>query len=528
MLPLMHGLLNQSQSSGSELEAIAAAVLESLGIPREVVPLAAFVVIVLLVKYAINFCAQVFAEYGAMQLGIQLRRNLLEGVLSANWSFLVLRQSGQVANSISGEANRASQAYAAAGRFTANSLQCAVYVCVGFLISWQLALCALVLGGVMFYAFSWIIRLSRSAGDRQTHASNELLVHVTDAIGNLKVIKAMGRQAYFLKLFGSNIDDLGKSLRRIVLLRHAREFANNSYTVIIFALGLTVALAFFSLSFSELIVMAIVISRSMATWRMLQDQLQAVAELESAWRAASTLSARYDVVAEKSTGGVDPTLVIGCEFRDVSFAYQDSPIVREASLTIPCKELTVIQGPSGAGKTTLIDLLLGLYIPDRGYIRIDGNNLQEIDIEKWRNMVGYVPQELTLLHSSVRNNITLGRDNLTDDDIYQALDLAGAREVVNGLPEGLDENVGELGGRLSGGQRQRIALARAIVGQPRLLVLDEVTSALDPVTEKEICANILGLREIFTIVAITHRPVWTSVAGVLYQVEGGRVVKVEP
>ncbi len=137
--------------------------------------------------------------------------------------------------------------------------------------------------------------------------------------------------------------------------------------------------------------------------------------------------------------------------------------------------------------------------------------------------MGYVPQELSLFHSTVRMNLTLGDETISDDQVMAALAKAGATDFVAALPQGLDTDVGEMGAKLSGGQRQRISLARALVGNPKILVLDEVTSALDPETEAEIVDNIAGLRGSYTIVAITHRPAWTRIADRLYRVAEGRV-----
>ncbi|MCP5080151.1 MAG: ATP-binding cassette domain-containing protein [Alphaproteobacteria bacterium] len=172
----------------------------------------------------------------------------------------------------------------------------------------------------------------------------------------------------------------------------------------------------------------------------------------------------------------------------------------------------MLQGPSGAGKTTLIDLLIGLHKANSGTVLLDGIPLGEIDIKDWRKKIGYVPQELSLFHNTIRENITLGDKLLTDEDVMRALAHAGGDVFVNMLPGGLGTVAGELGAKLSGGQRQRIALARALVTRPQLVILDEVTSALDPETEAEIVSSIRALSGDFTVIAVTHRPAWTKIA----------------
>ena len=197
------------------------------------------------------------------------------------------------------------------------------------------------------------------------------------------------------------------------------------------------------------------------------------------------------------------------------------------SLEFPKGTITVLTGPSGAGKTTITDLLIGFHTPDSGQVLIDDRPLQEFALHKWRAMLGYVPQELVLFHDSVFSNIALGDPKIGETEVRTALKAAGALEFVESMPEGLHSPVGEKGTKISGGQRQRIALARALVTQPRLLILDEVTSALDPETERAIVENILALRGQSTIIAITHRAAFLDIADQIYELADGRVVSTD-
>jgi ATP-binding cassette subfamily C protein len=172
-------------------------------------------------------------------------------------------------------------------------------------------------------------------------------------------------------------------------------------------------------------------------------------------------------------------------------------------------------------------MLIGLNEPDRGRVLIDGIPLQDIDLRSWRRLVGYVPQELVLFYDSIYANVSLGDPDVSEDRVREALEMAGAWDFVQAQPQGAETMVGQHGAKLSGGQRQRIAIARALITRPRLLILDEVTSALDPVTEIELCRRIRALAgDDMTILAITHRPALLDIADRVIKVEDGVITEI--
>ena len=170
------------------------------------------------------------------------------------------------------------------------------------------------------------------------------------------------------------------------------------------------------------------------------------------------------------------------------------------------------------------DLIIGLHRPQRGEVWIDDLPLGDVDIRAWREMIGYVPQETFLFHDSIMSNVTLGDDEIPPARVESALRRAGAWEFVAALPEGMDTVVGERGARLSGGQRQRIAIARALIRDPALLILDEATTALDPETEAGIAATMRRLAGKVTVLSISHQPAMKNAADIVYRIEGGAAV----
>jgi ATP-binding cassette subfamily C protein len=258
-----------------------------------------------------------------------------------------------------------------------------------------------------------------------------------------------------------------------------------------------------------------------------QEEYQKMVMFESGyWSLKGKINEARDD-REIATGSRLPTLKESICFDCVSFSYGNKKVLRDVSLVFPAGKITAIVGPSGSGKTTIVDLVIGLLSPDKGKILVDSHSLAQIDLRKWRWTIGYVPQESWLMHDSVFNNVTLGDSQLTEEDVERALKAAGAWGFVQTMPHGITSTVGERGGKISGGQRQRIAIARALAHQPKLLILDEATTALDPITEKAICDTLRELRGKLTIIAISHQPAVLDVADQGYRLGNGTVLQVE-
>jgi len=276
------------------------------------------------------------------------------------------------------------------------------------------------------------------------------------------------------------------------------------------------------------LMLVLLLGRMMGQMGKIQRWYQKMVTSESAYWSISKTTEEAERVAEISQGSRAPKLERAIEFRDVDFSYGTRMVLQQVSLVIPRGSLTTFTGPSGAGKTTTVDLITGMLQPQGGAVLIDGVPLTEIDLKRWRHNIGYVPQENLLLHDSVMNNVTLGDPELNEDDVVYALRAAGAWDFIAELPENIHSTVGERGARLSGGQRQRIMVARALAHRPELLILDEATSALDPRSEAAICETLQQLRGELTIVAISHQAALVDAADRVYRLHEGRVELLSP
>ncbi|HEX3030297.1 MAG TPA: ATP-binding cassette domain-containing protein [Clostridia bacterium] len=213
------------------------------------------------------------------------------------------------------------------------------------------------------------------------------------------------------------------------------------------------------------------------------------------------------------------------ELKDVSFAYDDLPVVNGLSISLEKGKRAALVGGSGGGKSTVIKLLLGFYPVNSGVITINGKSLGEYSLGELRSMIAYVPQDAYLFDGTIEENIRLGKADATDEEVKQAAELAFAHEFIEEMPDGYKTVVGERGTRISGGQRQRIAIARALLKDAPILLLDEATSALDSQSEQKVQDAINRLMEGRTVLAIAHRLSTIEYSDVIYVIEDGKVTE---
>lgn len=523
LLPLL--TLVGGDRGDSLLDEIVRSVLAAVGLPLQVEVLLLVVVAGLVLKAALTLFAMSHVGYAVAEVATGLRLQLVKALLEARWGYFARQPVGRFANAISSEASRAGDAYLAVATTISIAFQAVIYLCLALLVSWQLSLLSLVVGSVIVLSLNRLVRITKRAGRQQTKRTKELVARLSDALVGIKPLKAMARHARLGRLFAADAQILNDALRRQVFSKQATRSLQEPLLALFLAAGFFAAVHWWSMPITELIVMGVLLARTVSVLGKMQQSHQTAMAAESAYWAIHDAIAEARAQRETATGTREPSLARECTFEGVDFAFGTKQVLRDVSLTIPAGKVTAVTGPSGAGKTTIADLLLGLYSPDRGTIRIDGVNLADISRQAWRSRIGYVPQEVVLFHDTVLANITLGEEDLTRADVEAALAAAGAAEFVAQLPDGLDSIVGERGTLLSGGQRQRIAVARALVRKPLLLILDEATSALDPETEASICRNLreLSHRTGLTILAITHQPAWVDAADRVYRLAGGRV-----
>jgi ATP-binding cassette, subfamily C, bacterial len=526
LLPLLRLMAPGASGPGSGNTALdhqVNAIFAAVGLQPTTTVLFAVVTGGILVKAALLLIANRQVGYTVANMATTMRLDLIRALLATRWEYYVHQPLGSVANSVALEAQSASDAYLRATTILAFMLQSLIYAVLACLVSWQAMIGALAGSAIIMLALNRLVRMSRRAGARQTRLSRSLLTRLTDTLQAVKPLKAMAREPLIAPVLEGETQRLNRALEREVFSKAALESMQEPLVFLFLIVALFGAVAFFDQPFANVIILVFLCARVLSGFGRVQKEFQRMVARESAFFALRDMIHAAEASAEVLPGGREPTLEREARFDHVCFAYEDDDILHDASLLIPAGELTVITGPSGAGKTTVVDLLIGLLQPQRGDVLIDGVALHDVDARRWREMIGYVPQETLMLHDSVAMNVTFGDPATSRENVLAALRAAGAWDFVAALPEGIDTIVGERGLRISGGQRQRLALARALVRRPKLLILDEATTALDPPTERSICETLRALRGDMTLVAICHHGRLIEVADHVWRVGNGRI-----
>jgi ATP-binding cassette subfamily C protein len=337
----------------------------------------------------------------------------------------------------------------------------------------------------------------------------------------------MAREDAFDHLLIKKTKRLNRALQKQVLNTEFLLAFQQILGTLFIAGGIYVLLTYWQMTLASVIVLMVLVSRLLKQLNKVQERYQQIMINESAFWSLQETIQTVKFERENMNGELAPALKKAIHLENVNFAYEDRQVLQNLSLTFPKGQIIAIVGPSGSGKTTLVDLVIGLLRPQQGDIWIDELPLAKINLKSWRKMIGYIPQETILLHDTVLNNITLGDPDLNSADAKQALRAAGAWEFVSAMPQAMKSVVGERGGKLSGGQKQRIAIARALVHKPKLLILDEATSGLDPDSEAAVCNTLQKLRGELTILTISHQSALVEISDKAYRIKDGKILQAE-
>ena len=527
LLPLVSLVIN-AEGAGDSLTHFVEQVFALLGFEASLRGLLVLIVVAISLKSLLMVLAMAQVGYTAAYVAMDLRLAFIRALLAARWTHFVDRRAGDSASAASVEPTRAASAYASACRVLSGVIQLLIYLALSVAISWEISVVALVVGAFGMIALSRLVAMGRRAGRNQTECQKSFMSLLLQGLDGMKPLKAMAREGSLGPLIEGDIRSLNHAQRAIVVSSEALKESHEIIRAFAVAGGLYVLITIWGQPVDGLLVLALLFARTLQKVSLLQGEYQKIAVNQPAFAFLRSTIAAAEEAREDGSGGTTPRFASAISLRDVSFCYDRTNVLDSVSMTLPAGAFIAIVGLSGAGKTTVADLIIGLLRPQRGEVWIDDLPMRHVDATVWRGMIGYVPQETFLFHDTVMANVTLGEPGIARADVAAALRRAEAWAFVAKLPDGMDTVVGERGSRLSGGERQRIAIARALVRDPALLILDEATTALDPETEADIVATVSRLAGNVTVVSISHQRAMKQAATLVYRLENGRAAIEDP
>src|SRR5919199_4360452 len=473
-------------------------------------------------------------DFSGARLGVliinNIRRSLFERLQNLSMEFFGRRSAGDIVNCLLADTDKLENSLISTGLSGVIFDFCGILISTIFLFSlnWQLATLSCI--GLTFCTIA-PAKIAPRAADAEyqlRQKEGKIASVVEENILSQAVVKIFGLEKQMSKEFSTHLNDLKWVYVRAKFLSYlVQRLPNVSFVLVqLVILGIGAVMTYRNLiSVGTLVSYQVLLLGLYATIMNFSFALPHLIEGVAAMQRISDILTEIPEVQD-ATDAIDlPPFSREIRFDNVTFSYaKDRGGINNLSLTIRKGDSIVFVGSSGAGKSTIVNLLTRFYDPDKGCILFDGVDLRSCTQRSLRSQIGLVSQDVILFNCSVRENIRMGYLDATDEQVEAAAIAAEIHKFILSLPQGYDTPVGDRGGQLSGGQRQRIALARALVRNPAILILDEATSALDPATEADILATIEHIAKERTVIMITHRITHALRANKIFVLENGTIV----
>ena len=481
-------------------------------------------------KAGFDYLGSIYSKRASLSLVDRLRQRIFDQLESLSLSFYSTSNPGALISTVRGEVNQVQQAFNVLSTFVVHGSKLLAYFVSMLVLSWQLFLTSILVFGLMSVGLTSLTAKVREASFEVPKANKAFTSSALSFINGIRTVHASGTQKFERDRYYAATHKVYKSQLGLIKLSAVVQ-------PIVEGLGATLLVGLVVVSYSllisagrlkaaELLTFLFVLIRTTPLVSSLNGIRVGFVSSQGSLGAVTDLLRRDDKPyfedGQKPFVGLQRSI----DFESVDFSYNPGePVLHDITLSIKRGETTAFVGSSGAGKTTLADLLPRFYDPTQGRVLIDGVDLRELKINSLRHKMAIVSQDTFIFDTTVRDNIIYGVENASDEDVYEAARMANALDFILDLPLGFETVLGDRGIRLSGGQRQRIAIARALLRNPEILILDEATSALDSVTENLIQESLEKLSKGRTVIAIAHRLSTIANADKVVVMEGGRVVE---
>lgn len=460
----------------------------------------------------------------------RLRQKIITRIMSAPAAWVEQQHSGELTSRLTNDIQKAEEVFGMNIRSIAEAfIGGACCMAIMLAMNWKLALGLFFFGGIRVFTSSRLLKPLKKTGEQVQAALGSLTEDLTDLINGAAPIRMHNCRGFIQEKFrgiSARVEDLGR--QQVLYLSLSSWF--NSFCGQLLFLGLIILGGYLVIrGWSSLSVIILFIQLQNGVNTLFSALGNCLVQMQSSLaggrRALELCQLEQEAAASQVEGVPETKAAIALVGVDFSYPQGKKKVLSDLSLAVLPGEQVALIGPSGAGKTTVFKLLMGFYAPDSGAISILGRGLSEYSLVELRNQIAYVPQRPYLFSGTVKENISVGKPEATDKEIEDAAETANAMEFILELPDGYNTLVGERGSRLSGGQAQRIAIARAVLRNAPILLLDEATAALDSVSEAKVQSALTALMKGRSTIVIAHRLSTVKNVDRILVLDLGRVVE---
>lgn len=489
-----------------------------------------FLVMTSVIRGGLFYLGKLHSGYAQAELSYQLKIKIFEQLQSLRLRYFSKTRSGFLINTVTNEVTQLKQVFDLMSNVVIKFSNLIVYFVSMCLLSWQLTIISLMMFSLLTVGISNMFKQIREVSFARTKANSHFTSVSLELINGMRTIQGSVAQDFERRKFYKASNRIEEIEKRAAIFQASIEPITVTASTVVLLGILLFAYSFLvtsgKLSVASLFTFLIVLFRSIPLLKMLNGHRAKLINFQGSINNIKQLLRTDNKPYLDDGDKIFTGLKQGITFRGVDFSYdQDSPVLQNINLNIEQGQVTALVGASGAGKTTLADLIPRFYEPTFGSIQIDGVNLKDFDINSLRKKMAIVSQDTFIFNTTIANNIAYGLENVSEAEIFRAARQANALEFIKDMPEGLNTELGDRGTRLSGGQRQRIAIARALLRNPDILILDEATSALDSVSEKLIQQSLEKLAIGRTVITIAHRLSTIAKADKVVVLEQGQIVE---
>lgn len=526
---------NAQPTSPSSTISIIKNLLSSVGYPLEDKGKLIFVLLVMVsVMAALKSGLFMGSKYVTTIIAQNLRREsklkLLDRVLHARYDHISRKSRGAILYDINYPSQSLYLIIHLLGNFSSNLINATLMVGLMFYLSIPATITIAMVGGCWLYFWRRLLGPRMLLAGKQIYELNQLMGKVdVDTIDGLKVVKSNNLEPKKIRIQENLLVSEMDPKKKASVYTEGMLFVNevSAGIVIVILAGITFGLNWFHLDFARLVVLLLAVRRVSPAFSAVS---RTYLELKKELRGVEAMDQILLRTPQERQGGLRGFSVQSVHFKDVGFSYLSGESGENWALKginiDACKgDAIAIVGPTGSGKSTLVNILLGFYSPSSGLVMVNENPLDQVDINYWRGKVGYVSQDVFLFNETIFQNIVLWDEAVTKEEVIRAAQIAQIHDFIESLPEGYDTLVGDRGLKLSGGQCQRIAIARIILKKPEVIIFDEATSALDNVTEKAVYNAIQVLKGETLSIIIAHRLSSLKHVDKIYVLDSGCIVE---